>query len=443
MTEMKDYKPPTISNDQNISNEQLINRVDNLTGINTNMPFIGIINPSNQSFSFNNNIFINNQNLLSYEDSIIADFDKMLSYDNETNYFLPGIDGIVPYPYVYNPTKLKLDYYCTCMCCDCKINYCRGKNLFECILYYLPLYLHVYIEVRNVYEYLSVFNGITFPILFLKFLWYALFGDELESPSMIDFLTLIVIYFIALLIQLYLTYYSLPKKITYNQFIEKMKEKFNILPRIYFSDNRKVIPFKYKYYKDISGNFSLDGKYCLIELVSRPGTYIIDNDSLKHYNRTIQKIGLNGALPKFYINYENKEIMNNEFNYDNQTLLSMFSSHEINELLLQKNELVFLSPDDFEKWSRKALIFFFTLQGYFLNGIFLKNLNVKQYKIRKAILINSPSSEFEKQLSKYSPFIKYQGKEYKFENEGKISDLNDKYYDKWEKEFKNENSVFV
>ena len=73
----------------------------------------------------------------------------------------------------------------------------------------------------------------------------------------------------------------------------------------------------------------------------------------------------------------------------------------------------------------------------------MKNLNVKQYKIRKAILINSPSSEFEKQLSKYSPFIKYQGKEYKFENEGKISDLNDKYYDKWEKEFKNENSVFV
>lgn len=443
MSESSEYKPPTVSNDQNISNEQLIKSDDNLTGINTNISFLQIINPSNQSFNFNNNNLIYNKNLLSYEDSIISDFDKMLFYDNDTNNFLPGIDGILPYPYVYNPTKLKLDFYCNCNCCQCKINYCRGKNLLECILSYLPLSLHVFIEVRTMYEYLSVFNGITFPIIFLKLLWYFLFGKKIESPDMIDFLLLILIYLIALLIQLYLTYYSLPKNITYNQFIEKMKDKFNLLPRIYFSDNRKVIPFKYKYYKDISGNLTIDGKYCLIELVSRPGTYIIDNDSLKHYFRTTQKIFLNGALSKFYINYENKEIMNNEFNYDNQTLYSMFSNHEINELLLQKNELVFLSPDNFEKWSRKALIYFFTLQGYILNGIFLKNLNVKQYKIRKAILINTPSSELEKQMSKYYPFINYQGKEYKFENEGKISELNDKYYDKWEKEFKIEKEIFA
>jgi hypothetical protein len=258
-----------------------------------------------------------------------------------------------------------------------------------------------------------------------------------------DFFSLIVIYLIALLIQLYLTYYSLPKNITYDQFIEKMKNKFNILPRIYFSDNRKVIPFKYKYYKDISGILAIDAKYCLIELISRPGTYIIDNDSLKHYYRTTQKIFLNGALCKFYINYENKEIMNNEFNYDNQTLYSMFSSHEINELILQKNELVFLSPDNYEKWSKEALIYFFSLQGYILNGIFLKNLNVKQYKIRKAILINTPSSELEEQMSKYIPTINYQGNEYKFENEGKMSDLNDKYYDNWEKEFKNEKDIIA
>ena len=445
MSEMTEYNPPTVSNDQNISNEQLINTDDNLIGINANISFPGIqiINTSNQNFNTNNNNLINNTNLLSYEDSIISDFDKMLFYDNDTNNFLPGIDGILPYPYVYNPTKLKLLFYCSCNCCQCKINYCNGKNLLECILFYLPIYLHAFIEVRTVYEYLSVFNGITFPILFLKLLWHFIKRKKPESPNMIDFLSLILIYLIALLIQLYLTYYSLPKKITYDQFIEKMKDKFNILPRIYFSDNRKVIPFKYKYYKDISGNLTIDGKYCLIELVSRPGTYIIDNDSLKHYFRTTQKILLNGALSKFYINYENKEIMNNEFNYDNQTLLSMFSSHEINELLLQKNELVFLSPDNFEKWSNKALIYFFSLQGYILNKIFLKKLNVKQYKIRKAILINKPSNELEEQMSKYSPFINYQGKGYKFENEGEISELNDKYYDKWEKEFKIEKNIFA
>ena len=445
MSESIEYNPPTVSNDQNISNEQLIKTDDNLTGINTNTPFPGvqIINTPNQSFNFNNNNLIYNPNLLNYEDSIIADFDKMLYYDDNTNCFLPGIDGILPYPYVYNPTKLKLDFYCSCDCCQCKINYCKGRNCLESILSFLPLYLHGFIEVRTVYEYLSVFNGITFPILFLKFLWYSLFGNYEKSPNMNDFFRLIFIYLIALLIQLYLTYYSLPKNITYDQFIEKMKNKFNILPRIYFSDNRKVIPFKYKYYKDISGILAIDAKYCLIELISRPGTYIIDNDSLKHYYRTTQKIFLNGALCKFYINYENKEIMNNEFNYDNQTLYSMFSSHEINELLLQKNELVFLSPDNYEKWSKEALIYFFSLQGYILNGIFLKNLNVKQYKIRKAILINTPSSELEEQMSKYIPTINYQGNEYKFENEGKMSDLNDKYYDNWEKEFKNEKDIIA
>ena len=73
----------------------------------------------------------------------------------------------------------------------------------------------------------------------------------------------------------------------------------------------------------------------------------------------------------------------------------------------------------------------------------MKNLNVKQYKIRKAILINTPSSELEEQMSKYIPTINYQGNEYKFENEGKMSDLNDKYYDNWEKEFKNEKDIIA
>ena len=113
MSESMEYNPPTVSNDENISNEQLIKTDDNLTGINTNIPFPGvqIINTPNQSFNFNNNL-IYNPNLLNYEDSIIADFDKMLYYDDNTNCFIPGIDGILPYPYVYNPTKLKLDFYC-------------------------------------------------------------------------------------------------------------------------------------------------------------------------------------------------------------------------------------------------------------------------------------------------------------------------------------------
>ena len=447
MSESREYLSEPISNKGELSNEQLIKNELNLNEINTNIPPITENQLSIQNQNFNNNILLNKTNSLYYVDSIISDFDKILYYDNNTNNFIPGIDGILPYPYIYNPTKMKLECLCNCLCnkdfCKCENNCCKGKNCYDYLLSCLPIYLHAFIEVRTWYEYLAVFNGVTFPIILLKFIFFTFFGDN--SPTFGDFLRLLFLYAMGLAVEMYLTYYGLPKNLTFQQMIEKLKNNFNLLPRIYFSDNRKVIPFKYKYYKDISGNLTINEKYCLIELVRRPGTYLIDSDTIKHYYTTNDKLVLNGALNKFYINYETKEKMNEQFDYENQSLYSMFSSHEINELILQKNELIFLSPDNFEKWSQEALIYFFTLQGYIYNGIFMKNLEVKQYKVRKAIFINKPSSGIEEQMLKYNPFINYKGNEYKFENEEseKIEDINDKYYDEWNKQFKDDDIKYL
>ena len=49
-------------------------------------------------------------------------------------------------------------------------------------------------------------------------------------------------------------------------------------------------------------------------------------------------------------------------------------------------------------------------------------------------------------MSKYTPFINYQGNEYKFDNDlnGTINDLNNKYFDEWDKQFKDDNlNIFI
>ena len=451
MTESAEYLSEQTSHNENISNEKLIDEEKKDEIINVPITENQITTIKNENI--NNNLLINNPNSLNYYDSIISDFDKILYYNDKNNYFNSGIDGILPYPYIYNPTKLNLNCYCKCNCCDIQnncdcLNY---NNIIECLLSILPSYLHAFIEIRTWYEFLSVFNGVTIPIFLLKFFYYLIYGffsneGKEKSPNFSNFITLIVLYIIGLLVQLFLTYYSLSKPINYEQLIEKMKNKFKILPRIYFSDNRKIIPFNYKYFHDISGNLIINEKNAVIELVSKPGIYFIDNNSIKHYYKTCEKLKLNGSNDKFYINYENIEKLNQHFDYENQNLYSMFSNHEINELKLQKNELIFLSKESNEKWTQEALIYFFSLQGYIFNGIFLKYANIKQYKIRKVIFINEPNSELKEQMSKYTPFINYQGNEYKFDNDlnGTINDINNKYFDEWDKQFKDDNlNIFI
>ena len=180
----------------------------------------------------------------------------------------------------------------------------------------------------------------------------------------------------------------------------------------------------------------------LVKFSGRPGTYFLDGKTIREFNRINEEFRLRGGNQKYYINYENSPTdLNTEINYENQTLNSMFTSHEINELYIQDDELLYLAPQGFEKWNKIAIICFFCLVGEIYNNYFELNLSIKSYKIRKAIFFEEPEQEIEEKLVKYAPKITFQGNTIELEN---YSDkLNEKivkpYFEKWDDYYNEKN----
>ena len=99
----------------------------------------------------------------------------------------------------------------------------------------------------------------------------------------------------------------------------------------------------------------------------------------------------------------------------------MFSAHELNELAIQNDELLYLAPQGFEKWNKIALICFFCLVGQIYSYLFEQKLGVKTYKVRKALFFDEPEQEVDEKLQKYTPKITYAENVYEFEEYSSIS----------------------
>ena len=429
-------------NDNLIEEEKAINEVP------TTNEEIPQMEHSEENYSTGNNLIYSNQPLnekistqlslndvvkIEYEKAIFSDFEKILQYDSFSNEFKHGLDHHLAYPYHFNPTLLNLTRQRSkCDCCkslqDFLFNLLCKNIVCESILYFLGIFL----GVKNALSFLSLFN----IFLFIKTLAYFF-----EDPGK-SFLLVILVYIMGLCFELQLLYYRLPQPLNPNEFQQKIQKKIQTGQRIYFGDDKKVVPLIYNCYRDISGTLEMSKNFNLIKFYGRPGTYFLDGKTIREFNKLNEEFRLRGGNQKYYINYENSPSdLNIELNYENQTLNSMFSSHEINELYMQDDELLYLAPQGFEKWNKIALICFFCLVGEIYNNYFELNLSIKAYKIRKAIFFEEPEQEIEEKLVKYTPKVTFQGKTMEFEN---YSDkVNEKilkpYFEKWDDYYNEKN----
>jgi hypothetical protein len=371
---------------------------------------------------------------LEYSKAIFSDFEKIMHYDSSSNTFEKGLENRLAYPYHYNPTLLKLIRYCNCFnCCSpikiwCFDNICDNLICKKFLFYYDAI-----LDITNIISFLVTFGLILFISAIIKFCKNA----KLES-----FCAILIVYVMTLLFETRLLYYSLPQALNPEEFRKKIQAKIQTAQRIYFGDDKKVVPLVYHSYKDISGTLEMTQPFNLVKFSGRPGTYFLDGRTIREFNKLDQEFRLRGGNNKYYINYEDSpKTLNTEVNYETQTLNSMFSAHELNELSIINDELLYLAPQGFEKWNIIALICFFCLVGQVYSYLFEQKLGLKSYKIRKAIFFEEPDQEIEEKLQKYSPKIIYAENAYEFEEcSGTINqNIVKPYFEKWDEYYNNEN----
>ena len=377
---------------------------------------------------------LNDSIKMEYEKAIFSDFEKIMQYDSFSNQFIPGLDLNLAYPYHFNPTLLSLTRErCRCDCCSgssgvsCFDLICRNF-ICEKILFAFNLVM----SVSSIYSLLILFNF----FLFIKTLIFFF-----KYPG-ISFLLVLLVYGMTLLFEYQLLYYKLPQPMTPEEFRKKIQKKIQTGQRIYFGDDKKVVPLVYHSYVDISGTLEMTKNFNIVKFSGRPGTYFLDGKTIREFNKVNEEFRLRGGNQKYYINYESSpSSLNSEFNYENQTLNSMFSSHEINELYIQDDEILYIAPQGFEKWNVIAIICFFCLVGQIYNNYFELNLSIKTYKIRKALFFEEPEDKLKEKLVKYSPKIIFQGNNMDFEQHSDL--INQKlikpYFEKWDDFYKEKN----
>ena len=406
-----------------------------------------VIDNSNLSSS-GNNIIYDNQPLndkitskinsedtikIEYEKAIFSDFEKIMYYDSSSNTFKSGLENQLAYPYHYNPTLLKLTRYRNCDCCSpikiwCFDNICENLICKKFLFYYDAI-----LDITNIISFLVTIGFVLFISSIVKFF---------QDSNFWSFVKILIIYGMTLFYESRLLYYSLPQAVNPEEFKKKIQAKMQTAQRIYFGDDKKVVPLVYHSYKDISGTLEMTQPFNLIKFAGRPGTYFLDGKTIREFNKLDQEFRLRGGNNKYYINYENSpKTLNTEVNYETQSLNSMFSSHELNELSIQNDELLYLAPQGFEKWNKIALICFFCLVGQVYSYLFEQKLGVKTYKIRKALFFDEPDQEIDEKLQKYSPKITYAENVYEFEEySGTINqNIVKPYFEKWDEYYNNEN----
>ena len=375
-----------------------------------------------------------------YEKAIFSDFEKIIQYDSSTNTFKPGLDNYLSYPYHFNPTLLNLTRYrIKCDCCGTIKSWCLNLICENPIVKKILFFVDLIMDIKNIFSILATLDVIVFINAIIVFFRY---------PSFMTFLLVLIFYAVILFFESRLLYYSLPPPITKDDLRKKIQAKIQSGQRIFFGDDKKVVPLVYHSYKDISGTLELTKTFNIIKFVGRPGTYFLDGKSIREFNKINEEFGLRGGNQRYYINYEDSpRTLNRDINYETQSLNSMFSAHEINELYVQDDEVLYLAPQGFEKWNKIALICFFCLVGQIYNNYFELNLDVKSYKIRKAIFFEEPEQEIEEKLQKYSPKVIVSGELMEFEeHSGKIDQNSFKpYFDKWDEYYNNEknNKEFI
>ena len=377
---------------------------------------------------------LNDSIKMEYEKAIFSDFEKIMQYDSFSNQFIPGLDLNLAYPYHFNPTLLSLTRErCRCDCCS-------GSSSVSCfdlisrnfICEKILFAFNLVMSVSSIYSLLILFNF----FLFIKTLIFFF-----KYPG-ISFLLVLLVYGMTLLFEYQLLYYKLPQPMTPEEFRKKIQKKIQTGQRIYFGDDKKVVPLVYHSYVDISGTLEMTKNFNLVKFSGRPGTYFLDGKTIREFNKVNEEFRLRGGNQKYYINYESSpSSLNSEFNYENQTLNSMFSSHEINELYIQDDEVLYIAPQGFEKWNVIAIICFFCLVGQIYNNYFELNLSIKTYKIRKALFFEEPEDKLKAKLVKYSPKIIFQGNNMDFEQHSDL--INQKlikpYFEKWDDFYKEKN----
>ena len=459
-----------IINNQNENGININNNISNVEGVyypefnnnNTNEITPNINSIDNNNFNYNNQPYQsyqpnqpnqynqpyqNNQPVLNdkiqsqlgpndiikieYEKAIFSDFEKILQYDPFSNTFIPGLDYKKSYPYHFNPALITIKRYRRCNCCEELYNSVCKNAVCEKILFYLKLFL----DLKNFFAILVAFDSIIFLEALITFAKY---------PNLMNFILLIFVYVMTLYFESKLLYFQLPQPISQDEFIKKLQNKFQTAQRIYFGDDKKVVPLIYHCYKDFSGTLELTKPFNFINFCGRPGTYFLDGKTIREFNKLDEKFRLRGGNCKYYINYEDSpKTLNAEMNYETQSLNGLFSANEINELIIQNDEFIYLAPQGFEKWNTIATVCFFCLVGQIYNNYFCQHLGIKYYKIRKAIFFEEPDQEINEKLQKYIPKVIFQGKGIEFENHSEKINKNimKPYFDKWEEKYDNENKI--
>lgn len=393
-------------------------------------------NQPNLNEQITSKLSLNDLIKIEYSQAIFSDFEKIIQYDSLTNQFKPGLDDNLAYPYHFNPTLLSLIRYIRCCdCCDSDGNdipcceLLKQNNICAKIL----LVFNLLLRVNSIYAFLSL---ISLPIFIRSIIFFF------DEPG-VSFFLVLFIYAMGLFFQYQLLYYKLPQSIDINEFRKKIQQKMQTGQRIYFGDDKKVVPLVYHSYFDISGTLELTKPYNLVVFSGRPGTYFLDGKTIKEFYKLDEEFRLRGGNQRYYINYEQSpSALNTKIDYENQTLNSMFSSHEKNELFIQDDELLYLAPQGFKKWDRIPLICFFCLVGVVYNNFFELNLEFKSYKVRKALFFEEPDKEIEEKLYKYSPKVTYQGNLFEFEQHSDKIDQNliKPYFEKWDENYNEKNN---
>ena len=370
---------------------------------------------------------LNDKIKIEYEKAIFSDFEKIIQYDNFTNQFKPGLDHHLAYPYQFNQTLATLTRYlksCTC---------CSGGSIFNSCDFLLQI---------SIFQKIQYFFALVFTVkslyAFLCIIGLSLFINSLKmffSVPGSSFFVVLLVYGLTLYFEYQLLYYRLPQPLTPDDFRKKIQQKIQTAQRIYFGDDKKVVPLVYNCYRDISGTLELTKPFNLIVFSGRPGTYFLDGRSIREFNKLDEEFRLRGGNQKYYINYESSPMdLNSKLDYESQTLKTMFLAHEKNELFMQDDELLYLAPQGFKKWDKIPLICFLCLVGFVYNNYFELNLEFKAYKIRKALFFEEPDKEIEEKMEKYSPKVVYQGSTIEFEQHSEKVDQNliKPYYEKWD-----------
>ena len=364
-----------------------------------------------------------------YEQALFSEFEKIIQYDPYSNDFISGVDFLKPYTYHFNPSNVTIQRYRSCDCCF-YLCQCISEIAFCKTIYF---YFNLVMDLKNFFSILTALNF----VLFIES-----FANVIKHPNFIHIFMMLGIYGMTLYFESKLLYYQLPPPITIDDFRKKLQAKIQTGQRIFFGDDKKVVPLVYHSYRDISGTVELSKKFSLIHLAGRPGTYFLDGKTIKEFHKLNNEFSIRGGNCKYYIIYEDSpETLNREVNYETQSLNSLFSANELRELAIKEDELIYFAPQGFVKWNTCAVICFFCLVGEVYNNYFVQNLETKYYKIRKAIFFEQPDQEIEEKLVKYSPRFIYQGNVMEFETHSEKLSKNivKPYFEKWDDEYNEKN----